>query len=132
MTPLKAIVFACLLSGAACSAQDQLSARDSAIAEYQLTSEQVQIMDAYVEGLKNEGKGPLLGYKSFEDGAACYASNIRVPNGLFAVHLRYVSDYMKVEEDFYPWFAKNGVNRIKADDLYDRAGTATTYCKGLV
>ena len=105
------------------------SSRDRAITDFNLNPAQVEIMDALVDGLKREGRGPLLGYRTFEAGAACYASNIRISERLHAVHIAYVSDYTAIEADRVRWFRQQGVTHADADDIYERAGAATQYCK---
>ena len=111
----------------ACNGPSPETRREKALQKYPLDSAQLEVMDAFLEGLLGEGAGPPRG-RTDEMAAACYAANVDMPSKFTRLHKAYVSDYVNIDKEYYEWFARNGVSEFDAHDIGDRVTAASKFC----
>jgi hypothetical protein len=101
--------------------------RADAIEYFKLSGSQIDIMDAYYEGITKKKKEPTMS-RRFTRIAGCYADLVEMPDRFDVPHRAYIRDFEAVEKNYYPWFKRRGVNQNDAYDIGQRVKKAADKC----
>lgn len=101
--------------------------RADAIDKFKLDKNQIEIMDAYFEGMTKTGKEDKF-TRRWTRISACYASRINVDQKYYTAHMGYIRDFEAVERDYYPWFARRGVSENAAYELGQKVKKTSDFC----
>ena len=134
MTIPKSVVFLVIASGlSACSGEmfTPEAKRADAIEQFKLTNAQIDIMDAYYEGITKNKPEPATS-RRFTRIAACYAAQIEVADRYDVPHRAYIRDFEAVEKNYYPWFKSRGISQDAAYELGQRVRKTADKCHMMV
>jgi len=103
------------------------SKRANAIKTFKLTPAQTEIMDAYFEGMTQQtAEGKFT--RRWTRISACYAARVDIDPRFESVHKDYIRDFVSIERDYYPWFARRGVSENEAYELGQKVKATSDFC----
>jgi hypothetical protein len=126
-------VYAGLFGITACSGEmfTPEAKRADAIKTFNLTTAQIDIMDAYYQGISKDDPEPAMS-RRWTRIAACYASQIEIADKYDIPHRDYIRDFAAVEKEYYEWFQRRGIGQDAAYDLGERVRKTSDKCHKII
>lgn len=111
----------------ACSAEQRAQMEAEKLESFDLTVDQRTIADALLVGYKAETGLSMLRSRDYAR-AACYAKSVDMPRRYARAHLLYLENYDEADEDFYPFFQRQGIDENAAWEMSEKFRVAYEKC----
>lgn len=121
------LIAATSLALAGCDAADFAKMETDKLTQMGLTPEQMSVAKALIEGYKKEVGRPVIRSRDVMR-AGCYAKTVDLPAHHSRVHKLYIADYAVIDQNYYPWFNKQGIDDQTAYEIGNKVTAAYEEC----